>query len=224
MKHAFVNATVLDGTRDMQPLANHAVLIEDDRITAVLPMEEDVASETERLASQGFDVVDLGGRYLMPGLINLHVHLAGSGAQEERAGQRRRRQAGDGQPLTRAVGHAMVANFAKTQLMSGTTTIRTVGGIADFDTRIRDLIADGKRSGRVSSPRTWRSPSKRGHMAGSLAHIAHTPEEARAFVRAIAEDEPDLIKIMITGGVLDAKVKGARQAAHVARDRRGGMR
>lgn len=209
MKHAFVNATVLDGTRDMQPLANHAVLIEDDRITAVLPMEEDVASETERLASQGFDVVDLGGRYLMPGLINLHVHLAGSGAPKKKEQDNVAAvKLVTANPLTRAVGHAMVANFAKTQLMSGTTTIRTVGGIADFDTRIRDLIADGKKIGPRILASNMAVSVEEGHMAGSLAHIAHTPEEARAFVRAIAEDEPDLIKIMITGGVLDAKVKG----------------
>ena len=45
-------------------------------------------------------------------------------------------------------------------------------------------------------------------MAGSLAYEATSPEQARSFVRQIAKDKPDLIKLMITGGVLDAKVKG----------------
>lgn len=45
-------------------------------------------------------------------------------------------------------------------------------------------------------------------MAGSLAYEAHNAEEARDFVKLIAKDKPDLIKLMITGGVLDAKVKG----------------
>ena len=45
-------------------------------------------------------------------------------------------------------------------------------------------------------------------MAGSLACEAHSPADAAAFVRRIAEDKPDLIKLMITGGVLDAKVRG----------------
>lgn len=45
-------------------------------------------------------------------------------------------------------------------------------------------------------------------MAGSLAYIAHNAEEARAYVQQIAKDKPDIIKLMITGGVLDAKVKG----------------
>lgn len=45
-------------------------------------------------------------------------------------------------------------------------------------------------------------------MAGSLAYEATTPEEAAMYVRRIAGDKPDLIKLMITGGVLDAAVKG----------------
>lgn len=47
-----------------------------------------------------------------------------------------------------------------------------------------------------------------GHMAGSLAYIAKSADEARDYVRQIAKDHPDIIKLMITGGVLDAKVKG----------------
>lgn len=45
-------------------------------------------------------------------------------------------------------------------------------------------------------------------MAGSLAYIAHTAEDAAEYVRRIALDRPDVIKLMITGGVLDATVKG----------------
>lgn len=45
-------------------------------------------------------------------------------------------------------------------------------------------------------------------MAGSLAYEANSPEEAAGFVRKIAQDRPDLIKLMITGGVLDAEKKG----------------
>ena len=41
-----------------------------------------------------------------------------------------------------------------------------------------------------------------------LAYIANSADEAVQYVRKIAEDHPDLIKLMITGGVLDAKAKG----------------
>ena len=45
--------------------------------------------------------------------------------------------------LTRKIAYQMVCGFARTELMSGVTTIRTVGGLADFDTRLRDEIAAG---------------------------------------------------------------------------------
>ena len=45
-----------------------------------------------------------------------------------------------GTALSRAVTYKVVKDFAKTELMSGVTTIRTVGGLADFDTRVRDDI------------------------------------------------------------------------------------
>ncbi len=43
--------------------------------------------------------------------------------------------------LTRAVAYRLVCSYAKLELLSGVTTIRTVGGIADFDTRCRDDAA-----------------------------------------------------------------------------------
>ena len=47
-----------------------------------------------------------------------------------------------------------------------------------------------------------------GHMAGSLAYIAESAEDAKNYVDIIAKDNPDIIKLIITGGDLDAKVKG----------------
>ena len=45
-------------------------------------------------------------------------------------------------------------------------------------------------------------------MAGSLAYEAKSSEEAAQYVELIAKDKPDLIKLMITGGVMDAEVVG----------------
>ena len=49
--------------------------------------------------------------------------------------------------LSRATAYRTVAGFAKTELLSGVTTIRTVGGLGTFDTRLRDGIASGKKIG-----------------------------------------------------------------------------
>jgi len=43
--------------------------------------------------------------------------------------------------LTRRIGVKLCEGYAKTELLSGVTTIRTVGGVADFDTITRDLAA-----------------------------------------------------------------------------------
>ena len=92
--------------------------------------------------------------------------------------------------------------------MSGVTTIRTVGGLGDFDTRLRDEITNGKRVGPriVAANRGISVPG--GHMAGSVAVEAKTPDEAVAYLEQIEGERVDLIKLMITGGVMDAKEKG----------------
>ena len=202
MKKAFINGIILDGTKDMEPQKNRVIVVEDGKITAIVDKEE---KETY----QGCEIINLKGAYIMPGLVNLHVHLAGSGKPKKKPldpvkAVKQITSSG----LMRAVGQAMVANFAKTQLMSGTTTIRTVGGIADFDTKIRDEINAGKRIGPriIASGMAISVPE--GHMAGSLAYVAHNAEEARHYVDVIAKDKPDLIKLMITGGVMDAEVVG----------------
>ena len=92
--------------------------------------------------------MDLEGKYLMPGLINLHVHLAGNGKPQKKQRDNEklvRRLMGTG--LSRAAAYHVVAGFARLEVMSGVTTIRTVGGLGDFDTRLRDEIAAGKRPG-----------------------------------------------------------------------------
>ena len=113
-----------------------------------------------------------------------------------------------GSALSRAVTYRVVAGFAKTELMSGVTTIRTVGGLGDFDTRLRDEIADGKRVGPriLAANRGISVPG--GHMAGSVAVAADSIEAALAQIEQSEKENVDLIKLMITGGVLDAKAKG----------------
>ena len=73
MKYALKNAVILDGTKDMEPLRGQSVLVEGETIVGLVP----AGSEP-----MGFEPVDLTGKYLMPGLFNMHVHLAGSGAAE----------------------------------------------------------------------------------------------------------------------------------------------
>ena len=102
----------------------------------------------------------------------------------------------------------MCENYAKIQLMSGVTTIRTMGGVENFDSRIRDRIYKGKIIGPRILASNMAVSVPGGHMADSLAYSATSVEDVKKYVAIIAKDKPDVIKLMITGGVLDAKVKG----------------
>ena len=200
MKFAYRNAHLLDGTRDMLLRDGLAVLTDGETIAGIVP---------EEAVPEGFEPVDLGGKYLMPGLINLHVHLAGNGKPQKKQRDNEklvRRLMGTG--LSRAVAYHVVADFARLEVMSGVTTIRTVGGLGDFDTRLRDEIAAGARPGpRILAANEGISVPG-GHMAGSVAVAAEDIPQALRQVDRAREQGVDLIKLMITGGVMDAKAKG----------------
>lgn len=200
MKTTYLHCTVLDGSENMKPQQDMTVVVEDGRIKSV---------KHNTAAEKGSKVVDLGGRYLMPGLINLHVHLPGGGEPKKKEqDSTAAAKLVMSNALTRKVGMKLCENYAKTELMSGVTTIRTVGGLGDFDTKIRDRINAGKTVGPRMLVSNMAVSVEGGHMAGSVAYAAKSEEECRRLVRKIAAEKPDWIKIMVTGGVLDAKVKG----------------
>lgn len=201
MKYAFVNGKVLSGKKDMSPQEGLCVLVDDEIITDVLPKDN--------ADFNGYKVIDLNGAYLMPGLINMHVHLAGNGKpQKKQRDNAKLVKKLMSNRLTRAIAYKIVSSFAKIELMSGVTTIRTVGGLGDFDTRLRDEISAGDKIG----PRIIASDRgisvNGGHMAGSVAIAATDVNDALKILENNEKENVDLVKLMITGGVLDAKEKG----------------
>ena len=199
-KFALYNGYLLDGTRNMAPQKGLAVLVENGKIRGIV---------AETAIPKGFPKIDLEGQYLLPGLINLHVHLAGSGKpKKKQTDPVKAVKLVTANAWTKKLGMALVAGFARQQLRSGVTTIRTVGGILDFDSRLRDAVNAGKTLGPRILAGNMAVSVPGGHMAGSLAHVAHTPEEAADYVSQIAATGADLIKLMVTGGVLDAVRQG----------------
>lgn len=160
---AYVNANVLDGTEGMEVLENYAVVVEGRHIVDVAPQSD--------VDLSGCETFDLKGAYLLPGLINMHVHLAGNGKPQKKQRDNEalvRKIMANG--LTRAVAYRLVSEYARLELHSGVTTIRTVGGLGDFDTRVRDDAAAGK----LEAPRILAANMgisvPGGHMAGSGCH------------------------------------------------------
>ena len=206
MKYVFTNGKILNGTKDMQVQEGQVILVGNERITEILPAEE---AGKRNLKASGYEEIDLQGKYILPGLINMHVHLAGNGKPQKKQRDNEalvKKIMSNG--LTKAIAYHMVCGFAKDELYSGVTTIRTVGGLGDFDTRLRDDIAAGKKPGpRILAANEGISVPG-GHMAGSVAIAAGSIEEALQHLEIDKAQKLDLVKLMITGGVLDAKEKG----------------
>ena len=199
-KYAITNANIVSGNLGEGVQTGKYIVVQDGKIASIT---------SDKNAIAGLDVLDLQGKYILPGLINLHVHLPGSGMPKDTKKQNKKTvRMLMNHALTKYIVYRMCANYAKVELMSGVTTIRTVGGLDDIDSRIRDNGAKGK----LKAPRVLASNMaisvKDGHMAGLLAYEAKDPDDGRRYVREIAKTNPDLIKLMITGGVLDAKKEG----------------
>ena len=201
MKTAYINGNVLNGKEDMTPVAGMTVVTSGECIDSIQPAGADLPEDCE--------VVDLNAKYIMPGLINMHVHIPANGKPKKKPSDPRKTvKLVTANRFTRKIVEYMYKKYVKDQLLSGVTTIRTVGGVEYYDTWLRDEIASGNAVGPTILASNMAVSVPGGHMAGSLAYEATSKEEAAGFVTRIAKDKPDLIKLMITGGVLDATEKG----------------
>ncbi|MDD6466718.1 MAG: amidohydrolase family protein [Erysipelotrichaceae bacterium] len=199
MKYVLTHLNVLEKEQFVQ---DRNVYIEDGKIVQITDGNADVS---------GWTVYDCKGKYGMPGLINMHAHLFGSGKPSKVLG---------GGSLQKAVirlastklGHrivdAMMEANVKQALFSGCTTVRSMGDFFYRDVILRDRIEKGEVDGPrllVSGPAITVSG---GHGDGTFAITGNTVDELKERVLQNQKQGVDWIKICITGGVMDAKVKG----------------
>ncbi len=197
MKTIYKNVNILDGTKDMVVQENMMLTVEDGKIVSI--------EKNDPLA----DGIDLGNKYLIPGLINLHVHTPGTGfPKKKQSDSKKAAKLVMSNKLLQLVGKKICKDQVQTEMLSGTTTIRTVGGLGTFDSELRDAINSGKFDGPriLSCDEAVTVPN--GHMEGSVAYGAKDDADFVRFIENNVKNGVDWIKIMITGGVLDAKVKG----------------
>ncbi len=178
---ALVGGMLVDGLAT-PPLHHAAVLIEDDRIVEVGP-----ASEVR--IPPGTVVIDTSGRTMMPGLIDLHVHLSILGDGDYPRWFKWLDAHSAEYPIER-----IMAISAKQLLMAGVTSAVDLGGQLQPSLDVRDRIAKGE----IPGPRLWVSgPWLTRHVAifpPSYQIAVTSPAQAGAETEKLAAAGVDVIK------------------------------
>lgn len=194
---------LIDGkTSDAQP--QMTVVVEGNKIVAV--------QKGFIKPAAGEKLVDLSKKTVLPGLIDMHVHLESETSKDEEV---------EGFTLNEADVAFRSTVFAKRTLMAGFTTVRDLGG-SGVNTSLRKAI----NKGFVVGPRIFSADkviaTTGGHgdptngyrkdlmgNPGPREGVVNSAEEARQAVRQHYKDGADLIKITATGGVLSIAKDGS---------------
>jgi imidazolonepropionase-like amidohydrolase len=180
------NARLIDGTGRVWQRA--AIHIADDRFAAVTDAEPDSTDEP---------ALNLGGKTVVPGFINCHVHLCLDGSPD---------------PITAWASRSLTENVliagkqAKATVKAGITTVRDLGGVDGVDLGLKKAINDGVINGprMLVSGRVLCMTGGHGHVMG---REVDGPDEARKGAREQLKAGADVIKVMATGGVMTPGVE-----------------
>lgn len=183
-KTLYKGFTLIDGHGE-SPVENSYFIVEDKRISKLGKLDE-------LQASDDIEVVDLSGKYVMPGLINSHVHITMEPVGDPADLMKRESEA---KTLLRAV-----ANLKK-HLHAGTTFFRDLGAPAGLDFALRDAVNQGL----IEGPQ-FLAAGKCITMTGGhgwfMGREADGVDELTKAAREQLKDGADLLKIMATGGVM----------------------
>jgi imidazolonepropionase-like amidohydrolase len=170
------HVTLIDGIHEPQP--DMTVAIEGDRIASITPSAIARALKGRHVAGSG--------KYLIPGLIDVHIHLRGGFDVGEKV------DASPGPP-NREEGVAALASF----LYSGVTTVFDAGNRAEH---ILPLRAD-ERAGKILSPRIFATgnlityPGSHGDKIA--VRISDFEKDKALLDKHIAEQRPDILKLTL---------------------------
>ena len=206
--------TVVTADRMLDVLAGKyvdkpAIVVVDGRITAVL-------AQGAAAIPQDATRIDLPGQTLLPGLIDMHVHLAADA----------RIDGYHALDYTDSFWVAVGVANAKTMLEAGFTTVRNVGSSNYADVGIKQAVEGGYVPGPRIVPATYLLGATGGHcdetegLPPSFAPVlspgvADGPEAFRLLVRKVHKYGAEVIKLCVTGGVLSrTDAPGAQQMSY----------
>jgi imidazolonepropionase-like amidohydrolase len=185
---AFQNITLIDGTGH-EPLTNATVAVRNGVIVYAGKAKKWQPSLDEDILN-----LDFAGKYLLPGLIDCHVHLSGSGEPDSRFNV----DDDDGSMALK------ILNNARKNLAAGITTVRDLGGWNELEFAVRRSLQRGEFCGArlmLAGRFICITESGADHYAG-MYRVADGVEQVRKAVREQIRHGADLVKLGVTGAVL----------------------
>ena len=182
------NFTLIDGT-GRAPIENAVIAIREGKIIYAGDASRWQDAENEEVTS-----LDLRGKFALPGLIDCHVHLSGSGEADSQF------QVPTGQMALK------ILKNAQRNLAAGITTVRDLGGWSELEFDVRRSIQRGEFAGpRMCLAGRFISITEAGadYYIG-MYRVADGVDEVRKAVREQVKHGADLIKMGVTGAVLMA--------------------
>jgi len=205
-RFVLIHAGTLLAVPGEAPAERQTVVVRNERITRISagflsPAEAGIAEGTE------VELIDLSDHFVMPGLMDAHVHLRG-----EPSFSRRRTERGDRDPETNAEKAFNAVLYARRNLAAGFTTVRDVGSDEDSIFAVRNAINEGRMIGprilvsgssvAVTGGHGDRSPI--GLSGDPQVRLANStcdgPAQCRQAVRYLYKLGADVIKFTSTGG------------------------
>lgn len=167
------NVTLIDGT-GRPPVAGASVLIDGDRIKQISRNSIDSPSKTRR--------IDGTGQYLIPGLMDMHIHLRG-GVEVTPEGLKTSHD--------RAKGIRALHSY----LYAGVTSVYDAGNDSDYILKLRE----DERGGDIVSPRIFATGAivtyPGSHGSGEFSTLVDSWPEAIPALDAHIARKPDILKL-----------------------------
>jgi imidazolonepropionase-like amidohydrolase len=174
-----------------------------ERLDIAVEGERIVALEPPGHAAAADDRVVVDGLFLIPGLIDCHVHLVMRGEDADPAASAARSD-------DEIAGFASEA--AERTLLGGVTSVRDVGGWNHVEMGVRSAVEAGRRLGprMFLAGRLLSVPTPAVGYYPGMYEVASGPEQVRAAARREFDRGADLIKVMATGAMLSPVDEDAR--------------